>query len=214
MAVSPHERLRAVDGLFTSTQLGRIMEERLGRIHLEDMARPFGCVASDLGTGQEVWLRSGDLIEAVRASYAIPGFFAPVEVDGHWLADGALVNPVPVTLARALGADVVIAISLSGDGLPGSWQRSDVRSQPNLFGSIATAFNIMQHRLNGARLAGDPPDIQVNIDTKAVGLMDFHRGADLIAVGDAAIRAALPKIEAAVHLLEGTRLLEHPQVPE
>ena len=201
-------RLRAIDGLFSSAKLGELMQDRLGHRNIEELDIPFGCIASDLGTGQEVWLRSGSMVDAVRASYAIPGFFSPVEIEGHWLADGALVNPVPVTLARALGADLVIAISLSGELLPGAWQRSKRRGQPTLFGSLATAFHMMQHRLNRARLAGDPPDVQVSVACQHIGLMDFHRGAELMELGEKAVRYAAPRIEAALELMSTGRLVE------
>jgi NTE family protein len=76
---------------------------------------PFGVVATDLGNGREVWLREGSLFKAVRASLALPGLLSPAYIDGRWLVDGGLVNPVPVSLCRALGAEVVIAVNLNGD---------------------------------------------------------------------------------------------------
>lgn len=205
-----HMRLRAVNGLFSSTQFGRLMQQQLGEHQLEKLPIPFGVVAADLGTGQEVWLREGDMTQAVRASFAVPGLFAPVEINGRPLADGAIVNPVPVTLARALGADLVIAISLSGELGPGRWARTSKRGQPNIFGSIATSFHIMQHRLNRARLAGDPPDVQISVSCQAIGLMDFHKAAELIALGQLAVRSAAPRIAAACALWAGLPLEEHP----
>ncbi|MDQ6978380.1 MAG: patatin-like phospholipase family protein, partial [Ghiorsea sp.] len=70
---------------------------------------------TDLESGREVWLREGSLLEAVRASISLPGLFTPVQREGRWLVDGGLVDPVPVSLCRALGADVVIAVNLNGD---------------------------------------------------------------------------------------------------
>lgn len=78
---------------------------------------PFGAVATDLNTGTEVWLRQGSTMEAVRASIALPALFTPAVREGRVLVDGALVNPVPVSLARAMGADLVIAVDLSSDVL-------------------------------------------------------------------------------------------------
>ncbi len=72
-------------------------------------------VATEIGTGHEVWLSRGSLVEAVRASYALPGVFRPVKIDGRWLFDGALVNPIPVSVCRALGARYVIAVNLNID---------------------------------------------------------------------------------------------------
>lgn len=77
--------------------------------------KPFGCVATDLANGREVWLQSGIVLEAVRASIAMPGLFSPVRRNGTFLVDGALVNPVPVSLARAMGGEVVIAVDLGSD---------------------------------------------------------------------------------------------------
>lgn len=78
----------------------------------EALQLPFACVATELSSGREVWLREGLLAQALRASIALPGMFQPQRLGGHWLVDGGLVNPVPVSLCRALGADVVIAVEL------------------------------------------------------------------------------------------------------
>jgi NTE family protein len=82
---------------------------------IRELERPFGAVATDLLRGREVWLREGRVTDAVHASIALPGLFAPVRRDGRWLVDGGLVNPVPVSLCRAMGADVVIAVDLNSD---------------------------------------------------------------------------------------------------
>lgn len=84
---------------------------------IEDMKVPFGAVATVLHTGAEVWLRSGSALDAIHASIALPGLFSPVWHEGQLLADGGLVNPVPVSLARAMGADILIAVDLSSDTL-------------------------------------------------------------------------------------------------
>ncbi len=80
--------------------------------HIEELPRPFGAVATNLNNGLEVWLREGSVVEAVRASASLPGLFTPVYHNGHWLVDGGLVNPVPVSLCRAMGAELVIAVDL------------------------------------------------------------------------------------------------------
>lgn len=102
-------------GLIGDAKLTALMREHLGDLRIEDIQRQFVGVATELTTGHELWLHQGNLIQAIRASYALPGVFAPVAVDGRWLIDGALVNPVPVSVARALGARVVIAINLNND---------------------------------------------------------------------------------------------------
>jgi NTE family protein len=92
-------------------ELSRELEDR----RIESLPITFGAVATEIGAGHEVWLRKGDLVHAIRASYAMPGIFEPLQIDHRWLFDGALVNPVPVTLCRAMGAELVIAVNLVGD---------------------------------------------------------------------------------------------------
>ena len=82
---------------------------------IEKLDLPFAVVATALHSGSEVWLRTGSTADAVRASMALPGLFTPVQREGRWLVDGGLVNPVPVSLARAMGADVIIAVDLNSD---------------------------------------------------------------------------------------------------
>jgi NTE family protein len=82
---------------------------------IESYARPYAAVATDLATGREIWLQSGPIHEAVRASIALPGILSPARMDGKWLVDGGLSNPIPVSVCRALGADVIIAVNLNGE---------------------------------------------------------------------------------------------------
>ncbi len=96
----------------------KIMEyalQHMGRIDIQSLPLSFGAVATELKTGREIWLRKGDVLDSVRASIALPGLFAPFKLDGKWLVDGGLVDPVPIALCRAMGAEVVIAVNLNGD---------------------------------------------------------------------------------------------------
>ena len=102
-------------GLINGHRLGETIKLALGETTIEDLATPFTAVATEIGTGHEVWLARGSLVDAMRASYAIPGVFKPVRIDGRWLFDGALVNPIPVTVCRAMGAQYVIAVNLNTD---------------------------------------------------------------------------------------------------
>lgn len=102
-------------GLIGGDRLKRLLDEHLREVHIEDLETKFAAIATEYATGHEVWLSSGNLIEAMRASYALPGVFNPVRLGGRWLMDGALVNPIPVTTARALGADIVVCINLNID---------------------------------------------------------------------------------------------------
>jgi NTE family protein len=102
-------------GLIAGSRLGHLLMRDLGHITIEDLPVPFAAVATEIGPGHEIWLTRGSLVKALRASYALPGIFEPIRIGGRWLMDGALVNPVPVSTARALGARVVIAVNLNGE---------------------------------------------------------------------------------------------------
>jgi NTE family protein len=102
-------------GLIGGDKLAAELEASLGHILIEDLPLKFASVATEVRTGHETWLTHGRLVDAMRASYALPGIFAPVLAGNRWLVDGALVNPVPVSAARAMGAEIVIAANLSSD---------------------------------------------------------------------------------------------------
>jgi NTE family protein len=102
-------------GLIAGGRLADLLAKNLDDTPIESLPVRFAAIATELGTGHEIWLTQGSLSQAMRASYALPGIFNPVKVAGRWLMDGALVNPVPVTAARALGARVVIAVNLNAD---------------------------------------------------------------------------------------------------
>ncbi len=103
----------AKNGLVAGDRLFAEMEPYLADMRIEDLPLPFACVATDMRTGQEIWISKGRLDEAIRASFSLPAFFPPTRVGSRWLIDGALVNPVPVSVCRALGADIVIAVNLN-----------------------------------------------------------------------------------------------------
>jgi NTE family protein len=105
----------AGSGLITGQRLSTRLEQHLQQFNIEQLERRFVAVATELGTGHEVWLNKGSLVNALKASFALPGIFRPVQINGRWLIDGALVNPIPVSVCRALGARIVIAVNLSND---------------------------------------------------------------------------------------------------
>ncbi len=121
--LTPRSVLRYLDlditgsGLLSGTQLHNTLERHLSGLNIEDLGRTFVTVATEIGTGREIWLTKGPLVRAIRASYALPGIFKPVHINERWLMDGAFVNPVPVAVCRAMGADIVIAVNLHAGGL-------------------------------------------------------------------------------------------------
>ena len=104
-------------GLIGGNRLANRLEDAIGDSQIDKLAVHFAAITTEVGTGHEIWLTRGRMVDALRASYALPGIFPPVRLGGRWLVDGALVNPVPVSAARALGARLVIAVNLNADML-------------------------------------------------------------------------------------------------
>jgi NTE family protein len=102
-------------GLIGGGRLARRLSDAMGSTAIEDLPLRFAAIATEVGTGHEIWLTRGRLSEAMAASYALPGIFPPKRIGGRWLMDGALVNPLPISAARALGARLVIAVNLNAD---------------------------------------------------------------------------------------------------
>jgi NTE family protein len=102
-------------GLISGDRLKRLLERDVGSFMIEDLRPRFAAVATELRSGHEIWLTRGPLVQALQASYALPGIFDPVRLGGRLLFDGALVNPIPVTTTRALSAELVLAVNLNND---------------------------------------------------------------------------------------------------
>lgn len=171
---------------------GSFLEKRI-----EELKRPFGAVATDLTNGREIWLREGPVADAVRASLAMPGLFTPFARDGQLLVDGALVNPVPVSLARAMEADFVIAVDLSSN-IVGRFVRKAERRKskmPSMVEVMTNSLNIMSVRITRSRMAGEPADAVIRPRLGDLGLLEYHRGAEAIAEGRAAAELMIPQIK-------------------
>ncbi|MEA3241582.1 MAG: patatin-like phospholipase RssA [Pseudomonadota bacterium] len=108
-------RLLRGGGFVEGSRLMDFFHQQMGNLKIENLPKPYACVSTNLETGQEIWFQEGPLLDAIRASIATPGIFTPVHLHNRWLVDGGLVNPVPVSVCRALGAELVIAINLNQD---------------------------------------------------------------------------------------------------
>lgn len=135
-------------GLICGNRLVQRLVRELGDMRIETLPVPFAAIATEIGPGHEIWLTRGPLVTAMRASMSLPGIFEPVRVNGRWLMDGALVNPVPVSAARALGARAVIAVNLNGE-LTG---RGSVI--PHFEVSVEPEHSQAQRRRGGVRALG------------------------------------------------------------
>lgn len=192
---------------------------------IEDLEMTYAAVSTDLETGREIWLTEGSLLEAVWASISLPGLFPVRRYENRWLVDGGLVNPVPVSVCRALGADIVIAVNLNDgivgkhfvkskkspeetDGVGGKLSRlvknyassilpaSDNGEQPpGVLDAIAGSFNITQDRITRSRMAGDPPDILLSPKLSHIGLLEFYRSGETIREGGHCVHRMRSEIE-------------------
>ncbi|WP_404402665.1 patatin-like phospholipase RssA [Idiomarina seosinensis] len=138
-------------GLIGGEKVFNKAREQFGAKNIEDLPMTYGAVATDLYSGREMWLRKGDLYDVSRASCAMPGVLAPAAINGRWLIDGGLVNPVPVSLCRALDADFVIAVHLNsqltskaleqrGRNIPPQTETEQVQRQPEIENNDETGF--------------------------------------------------------------------------
>jgi NTE family protein len=202
------------------TLFGTIFEQR----NIEQLAIPYGAVATELYSGRELWLRQGKVLDAVRASCAMPGLFTPVVRDNVVLVDGGLVNPVPVSLCRALGAELVIAIDLSWGKLgayrergrsvapremPGwlsrmrpGWIQKKAKDDaevtatvPSIFEVFNISLDVVEIRVARSRLSGDPADVLITPLLPDFATMDYHRAKEAIDEGRAAVERMAPLLE-------------------
>ncbi|UGY08402.1 patatin family protein [Phyllobacterium pellucidum] len=202
------------NGLFGGMKLDRRLREHLEELSIEELSKPFIAVCTEINTGHEIWLTRGSLITAMRASYALPGVFEPVDCNGRTLVDGALVNPVPVSVCRAHEQPLVVAVNLHydqfgraavikhaaegpisarGDGEIAASRPASKRL--GITGVMMEAFNIIQDRISRARMAGDPPDIALLPKIGHVGLAEFHRADEAIKLGYEETMARLGELE-------------------
>ncbi|PIJ51645.1 patatin family protein [Erwinia sp. OLTSP20] len=203
-------------GLLRGDRVFTQIKQIIRASHIEHCALPFGAVATNLSTGRELWLTEGDLHLAVRASCSMPGLLPPVGYNGYWLVDGAVVNPVPISLTRALGADIVIAVDLQHDAhlmqqdllsitpetvpeeIGSSWgwrlkeqiarftQRKTQQS-PGAMEIMSTSIQVLENRLKRNRMAGDPPDVLIQPFCPQISTLDFHRAQEALAAGVLAV---------------------------
>jgi NTE family protein len=185
-------------GLASNQKLEHYPRKYLGVSNFEDLKIPLAIAATDLGTGEPVYFSRGPLGPALRASCAYPGMFVPVEVEGHTLVDGFLAAPVPVDAVRSLGADIVIAVFL---------EAANNRKPESIVDVIGLSFAILQRHADMEwRRAAD-----VIVEPKVKNFLwdDFEKTSELIAAGETAARAALPKIRAALK----PKIVTEPKAP-
>ncbi len=193
-------------GLFEGQKVQEYLAEHLGNITFDELKIPLALVAVDLETGEEVVLRSGRVVDAVRATISLPGVFAPVHLDGQLLVDGGVLNNLPADVVREMGADVVIAVDVSIvlEGLPSLLEAQEQRlplTQISLvIETLRRTVGIMEGRITAQKLAEARPEVLIKPAlSEDIGLLaGFNRVAECIATGEGAAAAAVLTIRAAL----------------
>src|SRR5258706_7262248 len=162
-------------GLIKGDRLVNMFQGQFVECQFAELMLPFAAVATDLASGKELWLREGKVSDAVRASCTVPGLFRPLLRDGRYVVDGSVVNPIPVSLCRAMGADVVIAVDLGSHmdrrfrldprestktalqprwwfDVPGPSKRPEILAPPSIVDTLLGAIDVRQQRIAQARL--------------------------------------------------------------
>ncbi len=201
------KRDRSGMGLFSTDGIRQVLRAELGDAQFQDLKRTFACVTVDLESRQEVMFTDGLVADAVCASAAFPGLYAPVQIGGRYFVDGGVLNTVPFDAARRLGAARVIAVDL-GEGESfygfdagadahgqGLWRLYRSVTQQKIWRVANRSIHIMQEKLREHKLRASPPDLIIYPQVARIGLMDFDKIDVCERAGESAARDALPQVE-------------------
>ena len=212
------------DGFVKGDKIIGTLTELVGDQKIESLSTKFTAVAADIGHEKEVWISSGPLFEAIRASISLPLFFTPVRYKDTWLIDGGILNPVPIAPTFSDGTDLTIAVNLGGPAVAtikskgraeaAEQQKSGISATISSFidklgiadknaqaqnlsaYNIANqAFDSMQNSIARQKLAAYPPDYTIEIPRNICGTLEFDRGAEMIALGREKARECITQIE-------------------
>ncbi|GMU46764.1 MAG: hypothetical protein AMXMBFR26_15460 [Porticoccaceae bacterium] len=225
LAQSPRDLLGLLDlsfqrtgGLIAGNRLNAVLRELVGDLAIEDLPIRYTAVAADIECGREVWLTRGPLLEAMRASFAIPMIFPPVARRGALLVDGGILNPVPIAPTLGDASDLVVAVHVSGaaaraaapapppvpadDEQDRGWRRltgylrrgggAAVAVSWHMLAVANQAFDAMQSTIARQKMAAYPPDLLVELPRDLCGIHEFHRAAELIDLGYRAAAQIIP----------------------
>lgn len=220
--LTPAAFLRLMDvsfnagGLVEARQIETLLKDISVPDRLEDLNCPMTAVATDMRSGREIWFTEGPTYPAVRASAGIPGVMTPVNFDGRWLIDGGIVNPVPVSAARAMGAEVILAVDPNAkpDGyiwrepvaterwiskilptaLHGFFGLDEKAAKPGYLDVLNAAIDVATQQICRARLAGEPPHVLMEANLTHMTVLELYRGKEAIAEGRRLVDAQAERI--------------------
>jgi NTE family protein len=170
-------------GLFKGERIMGVLRDLIGDCAIEELPIRFTAVATDLASGEEVWLRDGKLFDAIRASIATPLLFTPFRHGSRTLLDGALVNPVPITPTLDDPTELTIAVDLNGPALHSRSVREAESTKPGLIDIAMLSMQLMQDTITRLGREANLPDVTIEIPRNACGFHEFWRADELIALG-------------------------------
>ena len=198
--------IRLLDIKFASLKkgfiYGRRIEELLyfliGDVAFDELKIPLAAITTDINTGQEMVIREGSVIDAVRASISIPAIFVPVKVKDKFLVDGGLVDPVPTNVLRDMGAKFIIAVNVltapQRNKPDDSSQKDETLQTPNIFNTLIQSIYIMEHEMVKLRITKMKADIMISPDVSHINAFEFHKGREAIQAGYEAANNVLPEL--------------------
>ena len=184
-------------GFIKGRKITAWLKSVIGGVNFQDLKIPFACAATDISTGQEIVIKEGSVVAAVRASASMPVIFTPAKLEGRYLVDGGLVNPIPVRILRNMGADFVIAVSvvpyLSDRVQPQDINDATSHKEPNILSVLIRMMYIVgyQAALSGIREA----DIAITPDVAHIRPDNFNRAPECILQGKRAAQRAIPEMK-------------------
>lgn len=196
------------DGLLKGEKAYQIIKEIVGERHIEELPIKFTAVATNLTKGREVWLQSGSLWEALRATSAVPGFFSPVIKEGQILVDGGVLNTVPIGPTMTDNSDMTLVVNVNADVdhryevIESPKQKLITQQLEKMWNKVfdfanedikTMALICMMDIIDRYKMAGYKSDMIINISKESCGMFDFHRANEMIEVGKMATRDRLQK---------------------
>ncbi|MFC2005810.1 patatin-like phospholipase family protein [Chloroflexota bacterium] len=173
-------------GIIRGRRIEKTLRATIGDTEFKDLRIPAACVATDIDSGEEIVIKTGLVWEGIRSSASVPVIFTVAEWEGRYLVDGSLVNPVPVSIVRAMGADLVIAVNV----IP--HREIKTTTEPNIFTVLMQTINIPSQRIINSSLAG--ADVIIEPQVEHIGYANFHQAEECIVQGEKATQDSIPEI--------------------
>jgi NTE family protein len=195
--------------IYESRYFRRWLRTIFGDKTFADLHWPVAMTAVDIDTGEEIVIKQGPVLAGIFATTALPGMYTPIEINGRWLVDGGVLDPVPVGLAQQMGATVTLAVDVLSDvdrpvaRLPSNYRQAMLRKVGVSMDILSKAFDVMLGAVRDYRLREEAPDLLITPELHGLSTTEYHRADEFIARGVSAAEAVLPQIR---HLRD--RLLE------